>query len=298
MEESDTNPIQNSGAQELAGQPSVVAKEKNVGKIALVVFIAMALIVVVCFFLFLAPFGPFYSDGVEEKPEIVERPVEETGLEKMASALCEGKNETIYKIDDDSGLFLCDETKNIYSITDPHMDSSGTIPAHAAYIGSIYNEEVEKYFKDTIYIYRDYTSPEKKVDLILLVEADSEQDLVEKIYESMFEFAQSREDIVSATVFYNESLDTVKTVRDYVMISAAIGVYNELPFRKTIDGYFFAFDDTMPALSKIGANPDLYSSETRNAIKFNRHITINLGMSEDVRGEDLKVRMLNSFEDL
>lgn len=208
-----------------------------------------------------------------------------------------------------SGLFECENTHEVYSVTGPTKTSDSEITGKAFYFGVTADSLINRYFPASTgakYLFRDFrpaeqTNPSSKPnssnkpsrdnpagqlpsELVLLLPANSEEELVTNNLSSIANLLREHGNTeFRFSLFYNESLDTVLSTRDFILIAAAgtITLNDWLPHGSTyssiINGeqgaYKFEIDHDLSALVDLGADPSLYSSQTRDAIKSRRHIT-------------------------
>ena len=207
---------------------------------------------------------------------------------------------TIFKGSDNDGVFRCnDYTKAIYSISNPDKsDEAYKRLANATYFGTDDDETVNQFFKDKLYIYQEYRHTDIPQQLVLLLESPSEEALVENNLDAIYNYlkkvnAERNIDII-ITVFYTEDLSKTHELKDYVMIAGAAGYYTWLPNGNGFGSYIYD-EEEKTSLDKMGENPDLYSSQTRNAIKFRRHIQAEIKNGKQITKDALKKQLQSSF---
>ena len=237
------------------------------------------------------------SENTEKTPE----PTETSLLDSLTRALCNGNYSALYQPDDESGIFQC-ENQAIYSVSSANSSSYGQYTrGFASYAGTTRDTLVDKYFPDTLYIYRNYEDSSTSIDLILLVAANSEQAVANQVakpaYSFLTEYRQTHtKGSLRLFVFYNEALDTVKSARDYVILSGVAGIYGSLPGGPVKNDKYSFSSDNAAAISKIGADPSLYSSQTRDAIKNHRHIIMVVYDHQPLVDYDsFRTLLVNSF---
>lgn len=292
---------------------STITPKLTDGKTAKIVFIVSFVIVVIelgfCVLQLITPVSNLIAIHEQEKQaeQAINSAAESSGskssknLAKMVYAVCYGEYDVVYQSADDTGLFECKENSEVFSVTDPHEGKSGYYDtASASFLGATYDETVAKYFPDTIYIYRNYLNADIYTDLILLVEADSESEVIDKYADAIYKYIKDVNseytEEVRVSIFYTDKLDTVKTTRDYILLSGAIGLYDWLPHGNGLGEYYFKADEAA-ALMEIGENPNLYSSQTRDAIKFHRHISAEIDNGKTITLEQLRTTLQSSFEE-
>ena len=221
-------------------------------------------------------------------------------LDELTRVLCNGNYSTVYQSQVDTGIFHC-ANGEIYSVTAPATEekTGHYTKGYASFIGTTKLLASPNALSDFYFIHNYNT---QQNNLYLLIEADSEQAAVDKVaaplYAYLVEHAKyyNNDNTLGIHIFYNEQLDTVKSLSDYVIIAGAIGFVTQLPHGYSYqDSYTFAYDDTS-ALSEIGANPSTYSSQTRNAIKFHTHTNYGIANNQPPATiEELKTGLMSSF---
>lgn len=222
-------------------------------------------------------------------------------LDARVTALCGEDYTTVFKGSDNDGIFKCnDYTKGIYSISNSDKEERYYERiAYATYFGTDDDETVNEFFKGKIYIYQDYKHSEINPQLILLLESSSEEALIENNLDAIYNYIKKvnaeRNEEMELTVFYTEDLSKTSELKDYIMIAGAAGFNSWMPYGNGFGSYMYDNEETT-SLDKIGANPDLYSSQTRSAIKFHRHIHAEIKNGKQITKEALKKLLQNSFE--
>lgn len=97
-------------------------------------------------------------------------------------------------------------------------------------------------------------------------------------------------------VFYTEDLGQTNDLKDYIIIPGVVGLYSWLPHGNGFGKYIYQEEKEVPSLVILSENPDLYSSQTRDAIKFHRHIQAEIKNGRDITKESLRQLLYNSFE--
>lgn len=224
-------------------------------------------------------------------------------LERRVTAICGKDYATVYKSSDNTGIFKCnDYTKGIYSITNPERTGEEyKRTALATYLGTDDDEIANKYFDDKLYIYQDYENASIRNQLILLVEGSSEEMIIEQnldaIYNYIKELNSKYKAEIRIVVFYTDSLNQIKDLKDYIVLSAAAGFHDGwLPHGNGFGNYYYASDKETPALVELAGNPNLYSNQTRNAIKFHRHIEAEVDNGREITKEALRQLLYDSFK--
>lgn len=222
-------------------------------------------------------------------------------LEARVSAICGGDYLTVFKASDNSGIFKCNNyTKAIYSISNPdRTEKDYKTTAFATFLGTDDDEVVNDYFSNELYIYQDYRHSEIPDQLILLLESPSEEALIEDNIDAVYNYIKEiNVDYVTdlvLSIFYTEDLSQTNDLKDYIIISGAVGFYSWLPNGNGFGRYYYQEEET-PSLNELGENPNLYSSQTRDAIKFHRHVRAEINNGRDITKESLRQLLYNSFE--
>lgn len=225
-----------------------------------------------------------------------------TTLSDLVFAICQNQSYSVVFMsttNPNSGLFECNNSHEVYSVTGPTATSESVITGQAFYFGTTSSALVSRYFPPSTgakYLFRDFrpTSESTKnaakiteqlpSELVLLVPATDDEQLVTTNLSSIANLLREHgESELRLSIFYNVATDTILTTRDFILIAATgtITLNDWLPHGDTyssiIDGqpgtYKFEIDHDLPALVDLGADPALYSRQTRDAIKSNRHIT-------------------------
>ena len=228
-------------------------------------------------------------------------------LSDLVFAICQNQSYSIVFMsitDPNSGLFECNNSHEVYSVSGPietpdDAKSEGVITGKAFYFGTTSDALINRYFPPSTgakYLFRDFRpstnsgktakSDEGQLpsELVLLLPANSDEELVTNNLSSIANLLREHGDAeLRLSIFYNESLGSVLTTRDFILIAAAgtITLNDWLPHGSTYQSiigdepgtYKFEIDHDLPALVDLGADPTLYAEQTRNAIKSHRHIT-------------------------
>lgn len=221
-------------------------------------------------------------------------------FENMVKAACYGDFIEIYRSPKDynRGLFQCEESMEVYSFSDLREDSY-YIYGSAEYYGTTKDDLVEKYFPNAHYLYRNLYNADYHDELILMLEADSEDDLVnrsvDKLYEYIKELNEKYKTDIDITILYTEKLDEVKTTMDYVLLGVYTRNASWLPHGNGFGRYILSVDLDYENIKEIAADPTLYSGQTRDAIKFKRHIFTKVTNGRTITKEMLESQLRNSF---
>lgn len=222
--------------------------------------------------------------------------------------------------DPNSGLFEC-LNHEVYSVSGPVQTPDAkpnTVTGQAFYLGTTSDPLVSRYFPASTgakYLFRDFrpgassdktpkTAEQLPSELVLLLPANSDEELVTTNLSSIANLLREHGDTeLRFSLFYSESLDTVLATRDFILIAATgtITLNDWLPHGDTYQSiigdqpgvYKFDTDHALPALVDLGADPALYSAQTRDAIKSRRHIsTLFTGIPTS---DALRTQLLEAF---
>lgn len=223
-----------------------------------------------------------------------------------------------------SGLFEC-MNHEVYSVAGPIETSETTILGRAFYFGTTSDALISRYFPASTgakYLFRDFRPADKTTtsatgtsskprateqlpsELVLLLPGTSDEELVTNNLSSIANLIREHGATeLRFSLFYNDNLDTVLTTRDFILIAATgtITLNDWLPhgdtYQSIIDGqpgtYQFEIDHDLSALLDLGADPTLYSAQTRDAIKSHRHITTTF--SGTLTSDALRTQLLEGF---
>lgn len=254
------------------------------------------------------------------------------GLSDLVFAICENQPYSVVFMsttNPNSGLFECNESHEVYSVTGPTettdesastgkpATSNPRIMGSAFYFGTTSDPLINRYFPaftGAKYLFRDFRpvdgpnkSPAREQipsELVLLLPGTSDEELVTTNLGSIANLLREHgETELRFSLFYTDATDTIQTTRDFILIAATgtITLNDWLPHGSTyesiIDGepgkYEFTIDHDLPALIDLGADPALYSSQTRDAIKSRRHISTVL--SGIPTSDALRAQLLEGF---
>ncbi len=241
-----------------------------------------------------------------------QEPVPRT-LSDLVVALCENHPyETIFISNNTpSGIFECKDAHDVYSVQSIGNESAKIVTGLATYLGTTYSDIIEYYFPNDHYLYRSFANRATPDELVLLLSASSEEELVTANLERLTNYLnQLQPDIsLNVNIFYSDNLDTVLSTRDFILIAAVgtMALTDQLPHGKLyrsylndqIGTYIFDADVNLSALSELGADPNLYSYQTRDALKTKRHLSfsIPLDRTENFTTDSLHELLQNSFVD-
>lgn len=223
-------------------------------------------------------------------------------LEARVVAICGNDYSTIFSSSDNEGIFKCnDYSKAVYSISNPDKtEQNYKNIAHATFLGTDDDEIVNEFFNNNLYIYQSYRHSEIPDRLFLLLESPSEGALIENNIDAIYDYVKKiNEDYITDLIlyiFYTDNLSQTDALKDYIVISAVDGLYLWLPNGNGFGSYYYQEEEEVTSLNKMAQNPDLYSSQTRDAIKFHRHIRAEITNGRDITKESLRQLLYNSFE--
>ena len=227
-------------------------------------------------------------------------------LSKLVYAVCDGEYSIIYQSISNTGIFQCENPdsiayKEIYSVTDPQDGTGNYDSGEATFLGTNDDALANQYFSDYPYLVANHQNADIPQRINLLVDASSEDDLLERIAEPLYNYSKALNEeydhSVLINVFYTDNINDVNSIKDYILISAATGYYSWLPHGNGLGSYAFWEEDSSPELHEIGGNPDLYSSQTLDAIKFHRHIDATIDDVRSLTLDDFRESLANSFKD-
>lgn len=225
-------------------------------------------------------------------------------LGKRTFAICGGKYHLIFQspTDPEAALFECKNNSEVYSIS---VSEPTTQAPAAAYLGKTKDDLVESVFPDAKYLYRDLSDKELPTELTMLLSADSEENLVDQNLEAIKRLLETQ-GTLKLNIFWTNSLEDVLTTRDFVLISAVgtMALVDWLPHGNLFQGveagqpiqYQFEIDHHLIALKDLGADPKLYSSATRDALKTKPHLHYEQTETpKDIDLNTLREALLSSF---
>ncbi len=227
-------------------------------------------------------------------------------LSNNVFTLCDGRYSVVQlSINQSSGLFECSKNGEIYSVAEVGVDS-GRMKVAATYLGTTNNRTLNAAFPTSYYLYRSLTASLGENELAIMVQAASERELLDNFTLEFLDYWQEHHDEnLYLNVFYNRDIETVGSVKDYVLMAAleTMTLTDELPRGNVIDGiydgkitsYQFYADRDLIALNELGANPDLYAASSRDALMTHRHISVHLQAGEEFDAESLKQKFQESL---
>lgn len=242
-----------------------------------------------------------------------------TGLSDLVFNLCGGLYDGVYLPSTlaDTGIFECRSSHNVFAVSGPNEPATDArtdtvLLGSAFYFGTTYDQAVANYFPvetGAKYLYRNLNATEYPSELVLLLPAPDEAYLVEAYIENLLEYinTQNQDHDLLLSLFYAPELNTVVSTKDYILLAAAdtLSLVDHLPNGNRLTGYLngkrgtyiYTPDTNLAALQELAASPLLYSSQTLDAIKRNRHITALIQGGHEYTGDELRELLWNSFVD-
>jgi len=224
-------------------------------------------------------------------------------LANMALAVC-NEYSVVYNPKEypGQGIFECKQSNYLYYIKDYNEQSrlAGIYDIGEIYqMGYVYHEEIEKIFPNGIYFYRQTGIDGAPSELKIAVEAENEKDLTEKYSEKFYQLIklmnnQYKSDLF-ITVYFNKTLAGIETTYDKLFLYANYSSYNitmENSFRK----YTFQLGNPKNLLNNIFSNPNNYPNNARNAVKYNKHIKMEIKDGQTITFDDFVQGFNNSFQ--
>lgn len=242
------------------------------------------------------------------------------GLSDLAFTLCDGQYDVVYQSEElaDTGIFECKNSYNVYVVSGPleaqaEYKTNSVVTGSAFYLGTTSNALVAQYFptdSGVRYLYRELKDREDPSELVLLVPAGSEQEVIAKVADPLTNLINahaSQNQDLRISIFYNPELNSVYNTRDFIILAAAdtIALNDYLPNGGSLAGYvdgrsgtyIYRPDTELKVLVDLGAKPLVYSAQTRNAITANRHITFVAEKGRQYSAEEVVNMMAYSFFD-
>jgi len=228
-------------------------------------------------------------------------------IEKTMIARCDRRNP-----DNVPGI---EEYNVYYSITDRDDPSYGYYKTgRFTYLGEDNVESVEKYLKGQKYIYMRHNTVNK---LVLLVEANSETEAVNKVADNVYDFIirdlaehPSWElDFITA-IYYAKDLSFIEDIKDYIVLTSPYIDYCDYNDEKTFPtspegngfgSYSFICETEMPpTLKYLSDHTELQKEAVKTALS-NRHAEyefkkVSYKEKYDTK-EEFRTKLLNSFVD-
>lgn len=221
--------------------------------------------------------------------------------------LCNGKYQVIYlSTANPSGLFECTKSGDVYSAAEQDSQKSRTIQANATYLGTTNNSTISRAFPNSYYLYRSLPQILDEDELVLMLPANSEQELIDNFAPLLLAYWQEHHaHNLFLNVFYNSNFNEITSTKDYILMTAleTMAFTDQLPNGNSLSGYHdgkkvsyqFQPDRNLTALNELGADPNLYASSSRDALKTHRHISLHLQASEEIDPAKIRTMLLDSL---
>ena len=243
------------------------------------------------------------------------------GLSDLAFTLCNGQYEVVYQSEElpDTGLFECKDSHDVYVVSGPleaqaEYKTNSVVTGAAFYLGTTSNALVSQYFptdSGVRYLYRELKERTEPSELVLLVPAANEQEVIAKLADpltNLINAHSSQNQDLRISIFYNPELNSVYNTRDFIIMAGAadtIALNDYLPNGNSLSGYvsgrrgtyIYRPDSELKVLVDLGSKPLIYSAQTRNAITANRHITFVAEKGREYSAEEVINMMSLSFFD-
>lgn len=230
--------------------------------------------------------------------KILEKINNKNELDKMVTTICNGSYDKVYTYEDfkDQGIYQCKDNSNVYYVRDLKEYRIGEIYE----LGNTKEEIVEKMFPNSIYFYKESKVTSMPNELRIALEANSEEDLINKYSEKLYGFIKNlnidyKEDI-QLIIFFNDSLSGVNSTYDKLFLMK--GLKNQQSVMATQTGeYIFNDGDPYILLSTIFMDKNSYPTKIYNSIKKNRNINIKITDGKTITYDDFVERLRNSFRE-
>lgn len=224
-------------------------------------------------------------------------------LASMALAVC-NEYSVVYNPKEypGQGIFECKQSNYLYYIKDYNEQNrlAGIDDIGEMYqIGYVYHEEIEKIFPNGIYIYRQTGISGMPSELKIAIEAENEEDLTEKYSEKFYQLIklmnnQYKSDLI-LTVYFNKTLAGIDKTYDKLFLYANYNP-NNIIMENSFREYTFQLGNPKDLFNNIFSNPKNYPNDARNAIKYNKHIKMQIKDGQTVTFDDFVQRFNNSFQ--
>ena len=230
--------------------------------------------------------------------KILEKINNKNELDKMVTTICNGSYDKVYTYEDfkDQGIYQCKDNSNVYYVRDLKQYRIGEIYE----LGNTKEDIVEKMFPNSIYFYKESKVTSMPNELRIALEANSEEDLINKYSEKLYGFIKNlnidyKEDI-QLIIFFNDSLSGVNSTYDKLFLMK--GLKNQQSVMATQTGeYIFNDGDPYILLSTIFIDKNSYPAKIYNSIKKNRNINIKITDGKTITYDDFVERLRNSFRE-
>lgn len=223
-------------------------------------------------------------------------------LDDMVTSICNGNYDIVYKDKDfkDQGIYQCKNNSYVYYVHTLMNNKSGEMYE----LGYTNSEIVEKMFPSSIYFYRESRVTSIPSELKIALEANSEEDLINKYSEKLYGFIKNlnvdyRTDI-QLMIYFNDSFSDINSTYDKLFLMADYNTNNvtQAYGMGTQYGKYILNDgDPYELLNTIFSDRKKYPTNALNAIKNNRNIKIKIVDGKTVTYDDFVERLKNSFKD-
>ena len=261
-----------------------IKKQEKVKKI--IIYIITLLIVI-------GLYGRYRFETISEKRQ---------QMDNMVTSICDGKFETIYINDTfkDQGIYQCKNNSYVYFVHNSEADGYGKIYE----FGYTYHKDVEDYFPNAIYFYRESFVSGVASELKIAVVANSEDELINNYAEQFYEFIKNLnkeyKQEIQLTIYYNDSLSGINTTYDKLFLMAQYNTNNVTQAFGLGRGYgeYTLYDgDPYDLLEEILINNDSYPDNARKAIKNNRNIILMIEDGQTIEFDEFVEKFKESFND-
>lgn len=228
-------------------------------------------------------------------------------LSNAVFTLCNGKYQIVFLSElHAAGLFECTKTGDIYSANELTSTSGRTISTATTYLGTISDPTISRAFPNSYYLYRSLPQALSEDELVLMLPASSEQELIDNFAPLLLAYWQTNNQRnLFINVFYNKNLDEISSTKDYILMAAleTMARTDKLPHGNTIVGYHqgqkvnyrYFEDEDQYALNELGADPTLYANSTRYALTTQRHISLHLQAGQELDPATLRTTLQESL---
>lgn len=228
-------------------------------------------------------------------------------LSDLTYALCGEPYQIVYASQaEDSGLFECKTSGEVYSVADLKEANGKSLRGAAIYLGTTKNTGLNLAFPNSYYLYRSLPGSNTEDELVLMLSASSEQELIDNVTLPLLDFWQNHSDrSIFINTFYNNDLGAVTSTRDFILMSAldTMSMNTLFPrgdsYKGYLDGkivpYIYEADTTLQALNELGADPKLYADSSRIALTAHRHLSLHLTAGETLDYDSLYAKLQASF---